>query len=215
MNPAGGYPHAVRKVVMDEVDSAAMHFPTSKRLAIGVVEVLLLVCLAHPASPQTPASASPPVVSATAQRLYEDARPQLLQVRTLLKGQDSQVSVGSGFIVSDDGHVLTNYHVVSEAALEPNRYRLVYSASDRTEGALQILAFDAIHDLALVKPAKPGALAGHHPLSFHPRDVPLSQGERLHSLGNPLDIGFAVIEGTCTTGTSNGASTRRSSFPAR
>jgi serine protease Do len=128
--------------------------------------------------------------------VYDDARAQLLQVRTLLKGQDSQASVGSGFVVSDRGHILTNYHVVSQAALQPERFRLVYSASDRSEGALQILAFDAIHDLALVKPEAPNALAGRRPLTFHPRDQPVAQGERISSLGNPLDIGFAVIEGT-------------------
>ena len=31
---------------------------------------------------------------------------------------------------------------------------------------------------------------------FRPRDQPLAQGERIYSLGNPLDVGFAVIEGT-------------------
>ncbi len=176
-----------------------MHRMTRARWLCYAV-ALLVVGLPDRASPQAiPAQAGTPptpVLSATAQRLYEDARPQLLQVRTLLKGQESQVSVGSGFIVSDAGHVLTNYHVVSQAALHPDRYRLVYSASDHSQGALQVLAFDALHDLALVKPAAAGALAGHRPLSFHPRDVPMSQGERLFSLGNPLDIGFAVIEGT-------------------
>jgi serine protease Do len=140
--------------------------------------------------------AAPAAVSASAQRLYEDARGQLLQVRTLLKGQDSQASVGSGFLVSDEGHIITNYHVVSQAALQPERYRLVYGTADRTQGPLQLLAFDAIHDLALVKTASPAAVAGRRPLRFRPRAVPMAQGERIYSLGNPLDVGFAVIEGT-------------------
>jgi serine protease Do len=138
----------------------------------------------------------PPPVSASARRVYEQARGELLQVRTLLKGQDSQASVGSGFLVSSEGHIITNYHVVSEAALEPERYRLVYSTADRVEGPLHLLAFDAVHDLALVKPAANGALAGRDPLRFRPRDAELAQGERIYSLGNPLDVGFAVIEGT-------------------
>jgi S1-C subfamily serine protease len=143
------------------------------------------------APPQTPAP-----VSASAQRAYEQARAQLLQVRTLLKGQDSQASVGSGFVVSDEGHIITNYHVVSEAALQPERYRLVYGTADRMEGPLELLAFDAIHDLALVRPTAPAALAGRRPLAFRPRADALAQGERIYSLGNPLDVGFAVIEGT-------------------
>src|SRR5918995_172115 len=110
----------------------------------------------------------PPPVSASARRVYEQARGQLLQVRTLLKGQDSQASVGYGFLVSAEGHIITNYHVVSEAALEPERYRLVYSTADRREGPLQLLAFDAIHDLALVKPAAADALVGRTALRFRP-----------------------------------------------
>lgn len=135
-------------------------------------------------------------LSASAQRVYEMARAQLLQVRTLLKGQDSQSSVGSGFLVSDEGHIITNYHVVSELALEPERYRLVYSTADRAEGPLELLAFDAIHDLALVKAAAPGPLKGRQPLRFRPRNDALAQGDRIYSLGKPLDVGFAVIEGT-------------------
>jgi S1-C subfamily serine protease len=146
----------------------------------------------QPAAPTT----APAPVSASARRAYEQARAQLLQVRTLLKGQDSQASVGSGFLVSDEGHIITNYHVVSSAALEPERYRLIYSTADRTEGPLQLLAFDAIHDLALVKPANPAPLAGRTPLRFRSRADGLAQGERIYSLGNPLDVGFAVIEGT-------------------
>lgn len=138
----------------------------------------------------------PPVISASAQRVYDNARPRLLQVRTMLKGQDTQASVGSGFLVSDEGHIITNYHVVSQVALEPERYRLVYSTTDRNEGPLQLLAFDAIHDLALVRPAAPEALRDREPLRFRPRTFPTSQGDRIYSLGNPLDVGFAVIEGT-------------------
>ena len=56
--------------------------------------------------------------------------------------------------------------------------------------------FDAIHDLAVVKPVDPAPLAGRGGLRFRPRDRALAQGERIYSLGNPLDVGFAVIEGT-------------------
>jgi S1-C subfamily serine protease len=180
----------------------------SRLRAAGASAVVLLAWWSVLAAGQAPpAVTAPPVaapgsapvsapVSASAQRIYGDARRHLLQVRTLLKGQDSQNSVGSGFLVSDEGHILTNYHVVSEAALHPDRYRLVYSTADRREGPLQLLGFDAIHDLALVKPVDPAPLAGLGSLRFRRRDQPLAQGERIYSLGNPLDVGFAVIEGT-------------------
>ena len=174
-----------------------------RRVAIGVfVGLGACVWTLHafqqlPFPSQTPATPQEPVVvSASAQRVYDNARARLFQIRTLLKGQDSQASVGSGFLVTAEGHILTNYHVVSQAALQPERYRLVYSTTDRAEGPLHLLAFDAIHDLAIVKPVNAEALAGREPLRFRPKNVPMSQGERIFSLGNPLDVGFAVIEGT-------------------
>ena len=161
--------------------------------AIGTLVVYAAVnARPQPQDPEAPIQAP---LSASAQRIYEQSRSQLLQVRTLLKGQDSQASVGSGFLVSDEGHIMTNYHVVSDVALEPERYRLVYRSADREEGPLELLAFDAIHDLAIVKAAS-SPFVGRPPLRFRPRSVPLAQGDRIYSLGKPLDVGFAVIEGT-------------------
>jgi S1-C subfamily serine protease len=149
----------------------------------------------------TPASAAtepgtPGAVSSTGQRIYEQTRPRLLQVRTLLKTQDSQSSVGSGFLVTAEGHLITNYHVVSQYALQPKRYRLVYATIDGQQGALQLLAFDVVHDLALLKAADPAPLAGRGVVGFRPATEPLPRGARIFSLGNPLDVGFAVTEGS-------------------
>ena len=167
------------------------------RLFSAAVIGVLVVCAAVRAWPttQNPEVQVQAPLSASAQRIYEQSRGQLLQVRTLLKGQDSQASVGSGFLVSEEGHIMTNYHVVSDVALEPERYRLVYSTADREEGPLELLAFDAIHDLAIVRAAS-GPFVGRRPLRFRPKHLPLAQGDRIYSLGKPLDVGFAVIEGT-------------------
>ncbi|WP_374592512.1 serine protease [Aquabacterium sp.] len=147
------------------------------------------------ASAPAGAASAAPVVSASAQRLYEQARHQLVQVRTLLRGQDSQSSVGSGFFVGAEGLIITNYHVVSQVALQPQRYRLTYAGVDGRQGALDLLAFDAAHDVAVVRPVEPvkPAIQG---LAFRPRQTPPDKGERIYSLGNPLDVGFAVVEGT-------------------
>ena len=171
--------------------------------------------VAHPAAPASPlakpaaAAASSAAaqadndaddssnLSASARRLYDFGRPRLLQVRTLLRDQDSQASVGSGSLVGADGLILTNYHVVSQVALEPQRYRLNYQTVDGAKGALQLIAFDVVHDLALVRMATPPpTLAARGTFEFRPAATPLSQGERIFSLGNPLDVGFAVVEGT-------------------
>jgi S1-C subfamily serine protease len=150
---------------------------------------------AVPAVPAAQAASAPPaVVSASARRIYEDARSQLLQIRTLLKTQNSQASVGSGFLVSEDGHVLSNYHVISQFALEPERYRLRFASTDGQEGQLELLDFDVRRDLALLR-VLPGSLKGRGALSFRPPSLPLAKGERIYSMGNPHDIAFAVVEG--------------------
>lgn len=142
-----------------------------------------------------PTAGEPALPTGAGQRIYERTRPQLLQVRTLLKTQDSQSSVGSGFLVDDAGHLVTNYHVISQFALQPSRYRLVYATVDGRQGALQLLAFDVVHDLALLKPVDPAPLAGRGSVVLRPAAEPLPRGARIFSLGNPLDVGFAVAEG--------------------
>lgn len=146
-----------------------------------------------PAAAASAASAVLPPVSLSARKVYEQARSQLVQIRTVLKGQASQTSVGSGFVVSTDGHIVTNYHVVSEAALHPERHDLVYVTADGKEAPVQLLMIDVLHDLALLKAAP--REQPFEALSFRPTGQPLGQGERMYSLGNPLDVGFAVIEG--------------------
>jgi serine protease Do len=154
-------------------------------------------------------------ISLSARKVYEQARSQLLQIRTVLKGRASQTSVGSGFLVSREGHIVTNFHVVADAALKPERHDLVYVTADGREAPLQILQLDVLHDLALLKAvdtAKPAGASDDgsakrasddgsgkrvfDALAFRPEAQPLAQGERIYSLGNPLDVGFAVTEGT-------------------
>jgi serine protease Do len=149
-----------------------------------------------PALAAAPADAAIQSATGPGQRIYERTRPRLLQVRTLLKTQDSQSSVGSGFLVDEAGHIVTNYHVISQFAQQPSRNRLVYVTVDGQQGALQLLAFDIVHDLALLKPVDPTPLAGRGAIALRPTDEPLSRGARIYSLGNPLDVGFAVAEGS-------------------
>jgi hypothetical protein len=150
-----------------------------------------------PALPASVATDAP--LTGAGQRIYERTRGRLLQVRTLLKTQDSQSSVGSGFLV-DDGQgrgqlLVTNYHVVSQFALQPTRYRLVYATVDGRQGALELLAFDVLHDVALLRPAQADAFAGRGAVELRPENDPLPRGARIFSMGNPLDVGFAVAEG--------------------
>jgi serine protease Do len=138
-------------------------------------------------------AADVPDASSAAQRIYAAARPNLIQVRTLLSTTGEQVSLGSGFLVNAPGRAITNYHVVSQAALEPGTYRLEYTSAEGTHGEAKILVLDVANDLAVISLDRRDE--GY--LAFDPRPLAdLTKGERLFAMGNPLDLGFSIVEGT-------------------
>ncbi|WP_026354747.1 S1 family peptidase [Massilia niastensis] len=137
-----------------------------------------------------PQDALPPPSSA-AQDLYAAARGDLLQIRMLLKNGRTQSTVGSGFLVGTSNLALTNYHVVSQMALDPDVYTAEYIDTDGNTGPVELMAVDVLHDLAVVRINRNGS--GFFKVPERP--VRLSQGQYLYSLGNPLDLGFAISEG--------------------
>lgn len=149
--------------------------------------------LAAAQAPVAPGAPSGPLSSA-AEQVYEMAKPRILQVRTLVHAAGRQTTIGSAFVVSADGYAVTNYHVVSRFALDPKTYRLEYLAPDGGKGELRLLAIDVAHDLAVVKLDR----AGLPYFEFEPRALEgrLPKGERIYAMGNPLDLGFTIVEGT-------------------
>ena len=140
--------------------------------------------LALAQSPQNQSTASH-----NGEAIYTAAKPKLLQIRSLVTASGNQSSIGSGFLVLDGSLAITNYHVVSQVALEPDSYRLEYLGTNAEKGSLRLIAIDAAHDLAVValdRRIGPG-------LDFAQREIP--KGERAWSLGNPLDLGFTIVEG--------------------
>jgi len=142
----------------------------------------------------SPALPPAPEVASVAERVYAAAKPRLLQIRTLVAAADRQSSIGSAFLVSADGLAVTNYHVVSQYALEPATYRLEYGAADGSRGELKLVAIDVANDLALVRVDRHDQPV----FEFDDRAVrgEVPKGERLYSMGNPLDLGFTIVEGT-------------------
>jgi len=132
-----------------------------------------------------------PQPSSAAQDLYESARGDLLQIRMLLKNGRTQSTVGSGFLVGTSNLALTNYHVVSQMALDPDVYTAEYIDTDGNTGPVELMAVDVLHDLAVVRVNRNGSGFFKVP----EQAVKLRQGQPLYSLGNPLDLGFAISEG--------------------
>jgi hypothetical protein len=150
-----------------------------------------LVCAGAATVSAAEEQAKLPTPSSSAQRLYSSAKTDLLQLRVLLKSGRTQSSVGSGFLIGTGNLVVTNYHVMSQIALEPDTYVGEYVDTNGKRGAVELLAVDVLHDLAVVRIERNGS--GFFTV---PENLPvLTQGQYLYSLGNPLDLGFAISEG--------------------
>ena len=99
--------------------------------------------------------------------------------------QRQQGSLGSGVIVSDDGVIVTNNHVIEGA----DEYRIVLS--DRREYAAELLLADERTDLAVLKIQADDRLPT---LPFaDTRDVQV--GDLVLAIGNPFGVGQTVTSG--------------------
>jgi putative serine protease PepD len=96
-------------------------------------------------------------------------------------------AAGSGFIISDQGYVLTNNHVVDGAS------SITVTFSDGTSENATVVGTDATHDLAVLKIAD---LHGATPLTFADTST-LQVGDEVLAIGNALDLGDSptVTEG--------------------
>lgn len=148
-----------------------------------------------------PAQTPLPVPSASARDLFSRYKDRLVQVRVLLNSANEQSSLGSGFVVRDDGPkgvwIVTNYHVISSLAIDPEKFRLELRPTSERSVKATLIAIDVIHDLAVLRtePAEvPAEVLAKWP-TLALRDTSLNQGERVFSLGNPLELGFLISEG--------------------
>jgi S1-C subfamily serine protease len=128
-------------------------------------------------------------LSGDAQVRLDAARDAVVQIRGFFDKSESSAFHGSGFAVDDGRRIVTNYHVVAQAVLYPQQYRLEYLASDGRKGPLHVLAIDVRNDLAIVA-ADDLELP---PLKLR-SEIP-GQGERAWSIGFPLNLGLTITEG--------------------
>lgn len=148
-------------------------------------------------APAITAAAAEP--SSSAQALFSRTKDGIVQVRVLLSSANEQSSLGSGFLVRDDGDqgawVVTNYHVISALAIHPQRYRMELRGTNQRVVQAELVAIDVIHDLAVLR-TRPAAAT---PTPAWPvltlSDQALVQGSPVFSLGNPLELGFLISEG--------------------
>ncbi|MEM7053858.1 MAG: serine protease, partial [Pseudomonadota bacterium] len=125
--------------------------------------------------------------------LFETLKPGLYIIESVERVSNNKNSVGSGFAVSTDGLMATNYHVVANAVLNPDQYSLRYKTDENEEGQLEVVAVDVLYDLALVRAVSDEPVL---PMAFELSDELPAEGDTVLALGNPFDIGISIVPGT-------------------
>lgn len=131
-----------------------------------------------------------PVTFASTENVFSQYRDRLVQIRIVDINTNSKSTIGSGFFIDQNGTIATNYHVVSKHVFKPKQYRIEYTTEDGKLHRADLLHIDVLHDLALLS----GDAADTPFLKISERK--LNKGVRIYTLGNPLDLGMTIVEGT-------------------
>ena len=133
--------------------------------------------------------------TSSASSIYDLACKQVVAITTEVTytnyfGQtSSQASCGSGFFITEDGYVLTNYHVISTA--HQYGYAVSVLTYDGTTYQATIVGVDEDNDIALLKIDATGVT----PVTFGDSDS-MSVGDTVYAVGNPLgELEFTMTSG--------------------
>ena len=143
----------------------------------------------------TPAPVSTTTAAKPIASIYDQACNEVVGITTEVTytnffGQTSSSAVsGSGFIVSSDGYILTNYHVI-EYAYKGN-YAVTVMLHDGTRYEASIVGVEDCNDIAVLKIDA----SGLDPVTFGDSDK-LSVGDDVYAVGNPLgELEFSMTTG--------------------
>jgi serine protease Do len=99
-------------------------------------------------------------------------------------------SLGSGFLISPDGYVVTNNHVISPARTGATVEEITVTLADRREYQARVIGRDQVADLALLKINATGLPFVRFGDSTHAR-----VGDWVLAIGNPFGLGGTVTAG--------------------
>ena len=100
-------------------------------------------------------------------------------------------SLGSGFIISADGYVVTNNHVIAPARPDAVVEQITVTLSDRTEYEAEVVGRDQVADIAVLK------INPTTPLPFvrFGDSTRTRVGDWVIAIGNPFGLGGTVTAG--------------------
>lgn len=143
-------------------------------------------------------SAIPVVDSSIAAQIYQQAiNYQVVGINTsvsytnIFGGTTTSPVSGTGFVISTDGYILTNYHVISYAAVYG--YEMTVMFQDGTELPAEIVGYLEDNDIAVIKIDPTGL--NLTPVTLGNSDS-LTVGETVYAVGNPLgELTYTMTEG--------------------
>ncbi len=100
-------------------------------------------------------------------------------------------SLGSGFIISADGYIVTNNHVVAPARPDAVVEQITVTLADRTEYEAEVVGRDVASDIALLKVTPTRAL----PFVRFADSTRVRVGDWVVAIGNPFGLGGTVTAG--------------------
>ena len=146
-------------------------------------------------SAQTATAVKNDSTALTASAIYAQACSQVVGVTTEVTytnffGMNSSSAVsGTGFIVSEDGYILTNYHVIELAAQNDKDVNVILY--DGTRYTASIVGYEKYNDVAVLKIDATGL----KPVGFGNSDS-LAVGDLVYAVGNPLgELDFSMSTG--------------------
>ena len=160
---------------------------------VGIALIAALLVGTCPAGAQVPVESTQPLadLSRAFRQAYEQVRPAvvLIAATTRLPPFHPEIpedfrGMGSGTIVSDDGYILSNYHVVAEAD------SIRVTLSDRRTYQAKVIGFDSLIDIALLKVEAQGLPT----VQLADSDL-LQIGDWVLAIGHPLGMGSTLTHG--------------------
>jgi putative serine protease PepD len=130
----------------------------------------------------------PPVKTGGVSAVAEAVLPSTVQILAEFGGQDDGAT-GSGFVIDTNGHVVTNNHVVAEAAESDGPVRVVDQSGNTYDA--EIVGRSPVYDLAVLKipddaDLEPAALGASEQLRV---------GDGVVAIGSPLGLTATVTAG--------------------
>jgi serine protease Do len=117
-------------------------------------------------------------------RNLPDIFRELLEQQRNFRERPDRVSMGSGFVISSDGYIITNHHVVERAT------KIQVSFADRREFEAKMVGTDRRSDLALLK------INGNDlPTLEFATENDLRVGAWVLAIGSPFGLDYSVTAG--------------------